>query len=193
MIQSHLKKLFAGINTVEFDADNRNISAMVSLDGEIVKLKPQVQVTTDVEGWLAKLASSMKSTLRDQLVQCVKSTEGLDPAKYPSQVTSEHDNSILIFQRICLLQILCLSEEIRFTEHCEKAIQEGKLNTVLSDLNAQLEAYTSAEPTTKVLELKLKALILDLIHHIEVIEYLIRENTKSIDSWQWQKQLRYKN
>lgn len=57
MIQSHLKKLFAGVHSVEFDSqggedNNRKsklILAMKSLDGERVKLSEPVNVTTNVE------------------------------------------------------------------------------------------------------------------------------------------------
>ena len=49
VIQSHLKKLFAGIHNVEFDDGCENIIAMKSLKGEIVALKRPVAVTTEVE------------------------------------------------------------------------------------------------------------------------------------------------
>ena len=42
-----------------------------------------------------------------------------------------------------------------------------------------------------VLELKLKALILDTIHSIEVVQQLLRAGIKSLDDWTWQKQLRF--
>ena len=52
-----------------------------------------------------------------------------------------------------------------FTERAEEAIKKGSLNSYLTELKAQLESYTSVELGTgdddaKVLELKLKALIL---------------------------------
>lgn len=42
-----------------------------------------------------------------------------------------------------------------------------------------------------VMELKLKALILDTVHNIEVLKSLIAENVTDVASWQWQKQLRF--
>ena len=42
-----------------------------------------------------------------------------------------------------------------------------------------------------VLELKLKALIMDTIHNIEVVEMLIDSRIPGKDDWKWQKQLRY--
>lgn len=49
VIQSHLKKLFAGIHSVEFSEDYHQILAMCSLYGEIVPLANPVVVTTEVE------------------------------------------------------------------------------------------------------------------------------------------------
>lgn len=43
----------------------------------------------------------------------------------------------------------------------------------------------------KVSDLKLKSLILDLIHHIDVVDQLLTNQAKSINSWTWQRQLRF--
>lgn len=43
----------------------------------------------------------------------------------------------------------------------------------------------------EVLELKLKALLLDAIHHINIVESLIENNVTSVNDWHWQKQLRF--
>ncbi|KAK6014294.1 hypothetical protein OSTOST_20347, partial [Ostertagia ostertagi] len=42
-----------------------------------------------------------------------------------------------------------------------------------------------------VLDLKLKALILDLIHHIDVVDQLIASHASSSQCWTWQRQLRF--
>ena len=49
VIQSHLKKLFAGIHSVEFNENYKQILAMKSLEGEIVSLNNPVTVSTEVE------------------------------------------------------------------------------------------------------------------------------------------------
>ena len=58
VIQSHLKKLFAGIHSVQFDNNNQNIVAMRSLDGEVVPLKRKVQITADVEVRCCQISTS---------------------------------------------------------------------------------------------------------------------------------------
>ena len=49
VIQSHLKKLFAGIHNVAFDEQCKKILAMKSLAGETVLLKRPVTITPEVE------------------------------------------------------------------------------------------------------------------------------------------------
>lgn len=41
-----------------------------------------------------------------------------------------------------------------------------------------------------VLELKLKALLLDATHHLNIVESLMDHNVTSVNDWHWQKQLR---
>ena len=49
IIQSHLKKLFAGIHTVEFNDSASEIVAMRSLEGELVPFKSNVTISAEVE------------------------------------------------------------------------------------------------------------------------------------------------
>lgn len=74
----------------------------------------------------------MQATLTDLLVRCVEEGRGeggggtIDPRKYPQQ-------------------ILCLAEQVLFTERCEAAIVEDKLAELLIELESQLDSYTSAD------------------------------------------------
>ncbi|KAG8452968.1 hypothetical protein GDO86_004684 [Hymenochirus boettgeri] len=184
VILSHLKKLFAGVNSVDFDENFKHIIAMKSLEGETVPLKNKILVTSDVEIWLSQLADQMKSTLEKLLVECVtagkKSQGAIDPLLFPSQ-------------------ILCLAEQIQFTEDVEVAIRDQRLHQVEIELMAKLDHYTSietnmGETTNKdagILELKLKALILDIIHNIDVVKQLNQTQVYSTEDWAWKKQLRF--
>ncbi|XP_074620352.1 cytoplasmic dynein 2 heavy chain 1-like [Acropora palmata] len=186
VIQSHLKKLFAGIHNVSFDEGCKTIVAMKSLDGEVVPLKRPVTITPEVEVWLGDLANEMKDTLKQLLIDCLSASKkggsagGVDPSKFPSQ-------------------ILCLAEQIQFTERCEAAIKSNSLQEFQIEMESQLESYTNAEigggdssdAESHVLELKLKALILDTIHAIDMLQQLIKHGIKSLDDWMWQKQLRF--
>ena len=90
VIQSHLKKLFAGIHSVRFDEANQHILGMRSLDGELVTLIRKIRITTSVEEWLKELAKEMVATLQQLLANALQDSKrqlGHVPVeKYPSQV-----------------------------------------------------------------------------------------------------------
>lgn len=179
VIQSHLKKLFAGIYKVVFDANRKNIDAMCSLDGEVVDMKTPIRLTTNVEEWLEDLSNGMKDTLRDMLNTCVRSMGKVDSSEYPSQV-------------------LCIAEQIHFTKLCEDAIDNHRIPQYEKDLAKKLESYTNTfsdlqdqDKQSALMKLKLKALILDIIHNIDVVSQLMKDNVTSTKEWIWQKQLRY--
>ncbi|KAK5608849.1 Cytoplasmic dynein 2 heavy chain 1 [Crenichthys baileyi] len=182
VIQSHLKKLFAGIHSVVFDEPCQNIVAMCSLEGEVVQLRNVVHISSLVEVWLSELSVEMKETLKHLLNEClsVGRTGEVDPSRFPSQ-------------------ILCLAEQIQFTEDAERAIKGHTLHQLELELNSKLEHYTTVEtssddhPNTEssILQLKLKALILDIIHNISVVKQLNQAGVTSTDDWAWKKQLRF--
>ncbi|KAJ3052006.1 Cytoplasmic dynein 2 heavy chain 1 [Rhizophlyctis rosea] len=177
VIQAHLKKLFAGVHNVLFDENVTSIVAMRSLDGETVRLKAPVQITDEVEVWLENFAKEMKSTLKSLLLECLAVN---DIFKFPSQ-------------------ILGLSEYLHFTSNVETAISQGGAFTqLLADLRSHLDTYTNfdvgavEDPTErKVVDLKIKSLILDIIHFIDVVEQLQKAKVTSVQDWAWQRQLRF--
>uniref|UniRef100_A0A915PL62 Cytoplasmic dynein 2 heavy chain 1 n=1 Tax=Setaria digitata TaxID=48799 RepID=A0A915PL62_9BILA len=172
VIQTHLKKLFQGINKVIFGDDGETIIAMVSSDGEIVQLSKAVRIVPQAEKWLQELSNEMKNTIRKLIVSCVAEVSP-DPGKYPSQV-------------------LCLSEQIRFCQGCERILSGvGDLKNYRKQLEETLANYTKSETTDTVLKLKLKALIMDIIHNISIVDELINNSPCSKSSWIWQKQLRF--
>uniref|UniRef100_A0A3Q3WZD5 Cytoplasmic dynein 2 heavy chain 1 n=1 Tax=Mola mola TaxID=94237 RepID=A0A3Q3WZD5_MOLML len=182
VIQSHLKKLFGGIHSVVFDEQCQHIVAMCSLEGEMVPLRNLVRVSSLVEVWLSELSVEMKETLKRLLYECVSAGKKgeVDPSRYPSQ-------------------ILCLAEQIQFTEDVERALKQQNLQQLELELNAKLEHYTTVDTCAEdhantesgVLQLKLKALILDIIHNISVVKQLNQAGVTSADAWAWKKQLRF--
>lgn len=140
----------------------------------------------------------MKNTLQSLLAQCLEETKrsdsGADLSTYPSQ-------------------ILCLCEEIAFTQQCESSITNNRLKNLKSSLKVQhnnkitpevawkylqarLDGLTSFvtkndEEYSNILILKIRALILVLIHNISIVDSLIdSKKSLSLESWAWKKQLR---
>ncbi|XP_072546992.1 cytoplasmic dynein 2 heavy chain 1 isoform X2 [Salminus brasiliensis] len=179
VIQTHLKKLFAGIHSVDFDSSFSRITAMKSLEGETVPLRNTITISSDVEVWLSELSSDMKETLKSLLCECVRAVKrgGVDPNRYPSQ-------------------ILCLAEQIQFTEDVENAVRQQNLHQLELELIAKLDHYTNTDTSTEsgessVLQLKLKALVLDVIHNLSLVRELLEAQVHNTDDWLWKKQLRF--
>ncbi|RZC33069.1 cytoplasmic dynein 2 heavy chain 1 [Asbolus verrucosus] len=189
VIQTHLKKLFAGINTIQLDTEGTKIMSMCSLHGEVVPLSNSININKPVEDWLNALVKEMQSTLKELLVDCLGDGQNADPLKFPSQV-------------------LCLADNITFTLKTEQAIANMTLPPLLAYYKAQLTHYSSLELSvgeetsfasmnlvegeeSNTLELKLKALLLDTIHHIDVLGELLDVNITKVTDWAWQKQLRF--
>ncbi|KAI2656493.1 Cytoplasmic dynein 2 heavy chain 1 [Labeo rohita] len=131
VIHTHLKKLFAGISSVEFDQSFQSITAMKSLEGETVPLQNTISISNDVEVWLSALSTEMKNTLKHLLCECVNAGKNgnVDPTRFPSQ-------------------ILCLAEQIQFTADVENAIRQQNLHQLELELTAKLESYTSVDGNT---------------------------------------------
>jgi len=172
VIQSHLKKLFAGIFKVDFNKDNTAIVAMKSSAGEVVELSAPVKITEEVEIWLRDLVNEMKMSL-SLLLKSALNTPNMDIVNTPSQ-------------------ICCLSEMVHFSNNAIQAIKKSKLSNYKIDLQKTLEVYTSFDHGGDMLLLsKLKALTLDIIHNIEIIDVLINTGVKNPEQWGWYKQLKY--
>ena len=170
VIQSHLKKLFAGVHSVKFTPDSRQIVAMHSAEGEVVPLATPVMVTDAVEEWLASLSTQMVSTLEGLLQRCLGEK---DYDATPSQ-------------------ILGLADAIHFTQQAEQAIAQGTLSALHAKLSAQLREYTGLDVRGhRVLRLKIKALVLDMIHLVDVVDQLTAAGVRSLDDYAWYRQLRY--
>ena len=171
VIQSHLKKLFQGIHKVQFNKDSTAIVAMVSSAGEVVEFQTAVPVNEKVEDWLEQLAVEMRTTLASLLSQCLQA-KAFSWA-FPSQ-------------------ILCLAQAIEFTDNAETAIKEGTLEALHSELKETLKGFTSHDLSSEpLMQTKMKSLVFDMVHYIDVVEQLQRHKTVKLNEWQWKKQLRY--
>ena len=88
-------------------------------------------------------------------------------------------------------QICCLSEMVNFGRTAVGAIKQGKLQNYKGDLQRQLESYAGFEHGgNDLIFVKVKSLILDIIHNIDVVDQLLRDQiTQSCNpnDWMWYK------
>ncbi|KXZ45909.1 DHC7 protein [Gonium pectorale] len=177
VIQSHLKKLFAGIQKVKFSQDQSTIQAMQSMEGEVVDLAPTVRITEQIETWLGDLTRSMRNTLQQQ-------NEVLCAGRMNDEF------------RAAASQNLQLKEAVAFTEKAEVALKAGAsgVKKLVTEMRAQLNKLTASDFTGHhLLQLKKQALVrvLDFIHYCDVAEYLDKDKVVGTTEWGWTRQLRY--
>ena len=183
VIQAHLKKLFQGVSKVEFSEDKSQVTALCSVAGEVVPLETPVVITEQVEVWLSSLSTEMKMTLKVLVQRCVKAiannADGMIDAAAMQTFPS---------------QVLCVAAHVSFATACERAIMEGgaAMGEQIERMRRHLDVYTSQDMSGDPLSrLKIKSLVLELIHNIEVAEMLAEKRVSGLEDWAWQKQLRF--
>lgn len=90
-------------------------------------------------------------------------------------------------------QILSTIRAIKFTSDTERAIKSMKLNDLLQTLKIEISERCKLLETSEIplVQLKLRCLLIDLIHFMDIIELLIENNTTSYNQWHWLKQLKF--
>ena len=175
VIQAHLKKLFQGTTTVRFNKTMTKIQSMVSAAGEVVDLDHAVATSDRVEDWLSAFADEMKSTLASLLASYLLSltkTGEVNFEMYPSQV-------------------MCIGELVQFTDSVEASIGNG-FTDLLIKVKSQLAALTNQDLSAMpVVQIKVKALVMDLVHNLGILEHLDSARCCHVHDWAWHKQLRY--
>lgn len=88
---------------------------------------------------------------------------------------------------------MLLAERIRFTKHCEFAIQEDSsgLRALFESLENQRKKYRSLEDTNdELMSLKIKNLLLETVHHLQVVRNLLDAQDREKLLWTWNRQIR---
>ena len=182
ILQLILPKLFSGIFEISCsDEKMQYIESLLSFEGEVLLLYNRVSLTASLELWLTELANEMKLTLQHSLFSSIS-----NKSNYP---TIDDNTSC---------QVTSLTEFIDFTYKCEEAISTCGLFILLENFEIQLKYYAEnrfnpeENSVFRIIELKRKALILDIIHCLNIIRYLLNDSPcKSTFDWKWQKQIRY--
>ena len=178
ILQKHIGKLFPGVNKLELAMVDKltKIRSIKSADGDNVQLQNEIMTSDAVETWLNTLDIEIKSTLKHLIKLCYQRNEmNLETIeKFPMQVS-------------------CLINSISFTSKLEKSIQTMSLQSTLSSLktdisNFSLHLQKAENPLT---QLKIRALLFDMVHHITTVEYLIKHNVTNLNDWHWLQQIKF--
>ncbi|XP_011495537.1 PREDICTED: dynein heavy chain 6, axonemal [Ceratosolen solmsi marchali] len=196
-VQRHLQKCFDAIFRLEFGSMNSNwqgdqqsetkltndIIAMISPEGERVKLSMGLKARGNVENWLGKVEASMFQSLKKKMMAALEEyrKNGREALiwGYPSQI-------VLTVSQIYWAQYVheCLHDKI-------KAI--GKMKNFeqkcFEDLN-KLAAMVRGELPKLVRDIIINLITVD-VHARDIISILVQNQVTSSSSFDWTKTLRY--
>ncbi|KAM4809142.1 dynein axonemal heavy chain 6 [Rhinophrynus dorsalis] len=194
-VQPHLRKCFDSIAKLEFAVSSaegeqekvftNDILAMLSPEGEKVSLGKGLKARGNVEDWLGKVEEAMFTSLRRLCKAAIadyqnKSRVEWVVAGHPSQV-------VLTISQLMWCRDLtqCLEGEsddnLNSVAEFEKVNFE-RLNALAGLVRGQLPALHRNIIT---------ALITIDVHARDIVSDLVKDQVNSIDSFEWQRQLRY--
>ena len=190
-IMKHLKKMFAGIATLQLDDDITQIRGLASREGETVPFREPIFLKDfpKINDWLSKLESEMRISLAQLLCDGVAelrqfySPSGLsDPGPFISWINQYP------------AQLVTLAIQVAWTMSIEDALQQAQiprvpLETVLRSLDLLADVVlTELAPITRR---KCEHLITELVHQRDVTRTIVSKGVRSESDFDWLYQMRF--
>ncbi|KAJ9480171.1 Dynein heavy chain, cytoplasmic [Pseudozyma hubeiensis] len=190
-ILKHLKKMFAGIASIEFDEEAGKLTAMVSREGETVPFRTPILLKeyAKINDWLAKVESEMRISLAELLSQAAAELESF----YTSTDSLTLD-AFLAWIAKYPAQLVVLAVQARWTAMVDEAFESGAglqhpLDVVLRGLD--LLADTVLTDVEALQRRKCEHLITELVHQRDVIRLLISQRVADARDFNWLSQMRF--
>lgn len=178
VIQKHISKLFPGISSLQLQERNsvNYIECICSAEGDVVRLNNEIALNVPIVDWLNQLVAEVKGTLSRLIVAC---------AKY-DQFNIEHISTYPV-------QVLCTAKAIIFTRQTEVAIGQMAIAAHLKSIRREIDLYSSVEfkKVDELSALKIRSLLLDLVHYASTLEYLQAESVTINTDWCWLQQMKF--
>ncbi|TFY78308.1 hypothetical protein EWM64_g5702 [Hericium alpestre] len=190
-IMKHLKKMFAGISTVMLDEDLTQIQGMASREGEEVPFKEPILLKDfpKINDWLAKIESSMRSSLAQLLCDGVEELQ-----TFYGLGTSLSMETFIGWVEKFPAQLVTLAIQVAWTASIEAAFEaseslEGPLDTIRQSLDLLADVVlTELSPVTRH---KCEHLITEIVHQRDVTRQLIQQKATDNKTFAWLYQMRF--
>ncbi|XP_042320298.1 dynein axonemal heavy chain 2-like [Sceloporus undulatus] len=189
-VQPHLKKCFDNIKCLKMQKiglTNRfEALGMFSLDGEYVDFTHSVLLEGPVEEWLCDVEPAMRWTLREVLKNCRLALK---------KMLTKRDKWVKEWPG----QMVITASQIQWTADVSKCLVTCKdrgdkkyLKTMKKKQVSMLNKYSEAirGNLTKIMRLKIVALVTVEVHARDVIERLYKSGFIDVTSFEWLSQLR---
>ncbi|KAI3375810.1 hypothetical protein L3Q82_004092 [Scortum barcoo] len=193
-MQPHLKKCFDNIKSLNIEkagnfssgSSKPDSDGMYSADGEFVNFSHPVLLTKPVEIWLCEIEKVMRITLKEYLNNCLVALK---------KMTGQRDKWVRDWPG----QMLITASQIQWTTDVTKALITGKergnkysLKSMKKKQVSMLHCYseTIRGNLSKVLRLKIVALVTVEVHARDVIDKLAKAGCSDVNAFEWLSQLR---
>ncbi|KAI9224346.1 dynein heavy chain and region D6 of dynein motor-domain-containing protein [Blastocladiella britannica] len=176
-VQPHLRKAFENMTTLEFQPDQK-ITGMFSADGERVPFADPFYPKGNVEEWLLRVESEMKSSLRDVLRRAI--------AAYPS---TKREEWVTQWPG----QLVLAGSQVYFTAAVTKAIETGDLTAMYESQLSALDGLVALVrgDMDPIARLAVGALIVIDVHARDVVRGLMESKIDNPNDFDWISQVRY--
>ncbi|XP_062240587.1 dynein axonemal heavy chain 2 [Platichthys flesus] len=187
-MQPHMKKCFDNIKHLRIEKATVKPEAlgMSSADGESIDFIQPVQLNKPVEVWLCDVERVMRTTLKDCLNDCLLALK---------RMTQQRDKWVRDWPG----QMLITACQIQWTTDVEKSLITSKERADKSSLRSlkkkkvsMLQGYSDIirGNLSKVLRLKIVALVTVEVHARDVIDKLAKAGCDDVQDFEWLSQLR---
>ncbi|XP_013909723.1 PREDICTED: dynein heavy chain 2, axonemal-like [Thamnophis sirtalis] len=189
-VQPHLKKCFDNIKCLKIQkigtTQRSEAVGMFSLDGEYVDFTHPVLLEGPVEDWLCDVERAMRWTLREVLRNCRLALKKMLTKRdkwvkeWPGQMV------------ITASQIQWTTDVSKCLATCKERGDKKYLKAMKKKQVSMLNKYSEAirGSLTKIMRLKIVALVTVEVHARDVIEKLYKSGLVDVTSFEWLSQLR---
>lgn len=189
-VMKHLKKMFAGISTLQLDEEETQLLGFASREGEEVAFRQPIYLTDfpKINDWLAKIESEMRLSLAHLLSQAVAELRQL----YAVGEEVSH-SSLLAWIDLYPAQLVVLAVQVAWTDLVETAIVSNGLDGVLTLVSRTLDllADTVLQDIAVLQRRKSEHLITELVHQRDVIRALIASGVRDATNFDWLYHMRF--
>lgn len=190
-VMKHLKKMFAGISTLQLDDEETRLLGFASKEGEEIDFKAPIVLKDHprINDWLAKVESEMRVSLADLLSRAVTELAAF------YRLDSETDAlfPLLDWVSVYPAQLVVLAVQTAWTELVEKAVPGRLLEKALALVTNTLDLLADSvlHDIPALQRLKCEHLITELVHQRDVIRSLIASETRSLTDFAWLYHMRF--
>jgi len=179
---TNLSSLFGGINSLEFDA-NQRVTALISKENERLPLESPIEIYKDPIEFLRNLEKAMKSAVKSQIKQALNDYNGEKREEWMNKWP---------------LQAVVVAAQIVWCNEITAILQSGSnVTESLKEFDKKSLAYLknlclkARQNLSQLEKLTLEALVTNDLHARKIVQSLIAENVNGDKDAAWTTHLRF--